>query len=179
MDFNVLTKKLFDEVDRVLQGKDPMFEDLDKLVYTTWVWKETLRLHPPVNSTPRRSNKSFKIGEKKLPKGTIITLHIGGVHLHPQYWENPKEFIPERFDETKNKITPFTYFPFSIGKRNCIGEKFATIEGRIALTMIAQRFKIEFDENIDVNKYFETINMITTVPKHDLKLQFKLRSKMI
>lgn len=92
--------------------------------------------------------------------------------MHEKYWDNPKEFRPERFDESTNKIAPFSFLPFSLGKRNCVGERFAMIEGRVALAMIAQRFEVQFMQGIATEKYFEESSVITTIPKHDLKLVF-------
>lgn len=150
---------------------------MEKLPYTLWVFKETLRLHPPVRSIPKKTSEKVRLGDVKIPKNTMVSLNTAAAHKNPKYWENPEEFIPERFDESKHKITPFTYFPFSLGKRNCVGKKFALIEGIIMLAMLAQRFEVAFPEGADQEKYFEFEQQLSTLPKYDLPLVFKPRKQ--
>lgn len=164
-------------MDRVLQGRDPTFEDLEKLPYTHWVFNETLRLHPPVRSIPKVTTETVRLGGYKIPKGTLVSMNAAATHKHPKYWDKPEEFIPERFDESKNNIAPFIYYPFSVGRRNCIGKKFALIEAAVIIAMIAQRFEIEFDKGVEQKEYFLWSQGLTTHPRHShLKLVFKKRT---
>lgn len=161
----------------MLQGRAPEYEDIDKLKYTLWVIKETLRLHPPVRAIPKTTAASVKLGGVKLPKNTDIYLHAAAAHRHPSYWEKPNDFIPERFDESKNVIAPFTYFPFSLGRRNCVGQKFALIEARICLAMIMQKYSIRFADGVDPKLALEGAQHLTTGPKHDLHISFVPRKE--
>ena len=147
--------------------------------YTLWIIKETLRLHPPVRAIPKVTAATIKLGGVKIPKNTEIFLHAAAAHRHPLYWDKPNEFIPERFDETKNKIAPFTYFPFSLGRRNCVGEKFALIESRVVLAMIAQKYFIKFADGVDPNIVLEGLQHLTTGPKYDLHIQLIPRNEKL
>lgn len=58
-----------------------------------------------------------------MEENTILLIPIWPIHRDPQYYENPDKFDPERFsDENKHKIQPFTYMPFGIGPRSCVGK---------------------------------------------------------
>ena len=60
------------------------------------------------------------------------------------YWREPDIFRPERFDPVNgDPITPYSYIPFSVGPRSCIGAPFATIEIKTVLAMILQRFRLD------------------------------------
>jgi cytochrome P450 len=62
-------------------------------------------------------------------------------HRHPNYWEDPGDFKPERFDSEHNRTRiPYTYMPFGGGHRNCIGMIFAMIEAKLILARIIQKF---------------------------------------
>eukprot|EP00003_Mantamonas_plastica_P031985 TRINITY_DN850_c2_g4_i1.p1 TRINITY_DN850_c2_g4~~TRINITY_DN850_c2_g4_i1.p1 ORF type:complete len:129 (+),score=43.49 TRINITY_DN850_c2_g4_i1:273-659(+) len=78
-----------------------------------------------------------------LPKGTNVGLAITALHLHPDTWPDPLKFDPERFTKENSKGRhPFAYVPFSAGKRNCVGRKFADIEELTVLATLLKRFKI-------------------------------------
>ena len=65
------------------------------------------------------------------------------MHHHPQYWENPEGFNPDRFTPEQVKARPeFAYLPFGGGPRTCIGNHFAVLEGQLAMSVIAQRYRL-------------------------------------
>lgn len=56
-------------------------------------------------------------------KGEVVLIPVIGIHRDPKYYPNPDKFDPERFsDENKDKILPYSYMPFGVGPRNCIGK---------------------------------------------------------
>jgi ribosomal protein S6 len=64
-------------------------------------------------------------------------------HYHPDEWDNPEVFDPERFQSEKSeKRHKFAYMPFGAGQRKCIGMDFALMEGQLALAMVAQRYTL-------------------------------------
>ena len=68
---------------------------------------------------------------------------------HPEYWERPQDFFPERFAPEVIKTTmkhPFQYIPFSSGPRNCIGQRFATFEFTAILALILRKFSFYIEE---------------------------------
>jgi cytochrome P450 len=83
-------------------------------------------MFPPAVMIDRQCTKPFEIPELgiKLAVGDAVNVPIMGMHYDPEYFPEPERFDPERFsDENKDKIKPFTYLPFGVGPRNCIGKK--------------------------------------------------------
>lgn len=63
-------------------------------------------------------------------------------HRHPQYWDRPLDFDPERFSPEKSRNRRAgAYYPFALGQRKCIGEHIAKIEMRMIIAMILQRYR--------------------------------------
>ncbi|KAJ8916081.1 hypothetical protein NQ315_004447, partial [Exocentrus adspersus] len=100
--------------------------------------------------TDRICTKSYTIQptspEEKpvnLEKGSAIWLPVYAIHRDPQYYPDPERFDPERFnDENKGNIKPYTYFPFGLGPRNCIGSRFALLETKTVFFHILNNFEI-------------------------------------
>ncbi|XP_068697552.1 cholesterol 24-hydroxylase-like [Montipora foliosa] len=82
------------------------------------------------------------IGGYKIPDGVAVWLNTYVSSHLPDYWEKPDEFNPYRFDDEELlKRSHYTYFPFSLGPRNCIGQNFALIEAKVILSRFLQTFK--------------------------------------
>lgn len=129
------------ELELNLQGKTPSAEDLPRLPFTRMVFEETLRLFPPAWGQPRESIGADEIGGFRIDAGKMVVVSQYIVHRHPQFWERPEDFCPERFTPENSKNRPrFAYFPFGGGARQCIGNHFAMMEAQIALAIIAQNF---------------------------------------
>nr|CAH7744904.1 unnamed protein product [Callosobruchus chinensis] len=100
--------------------------------------------------TDRVCNKPYTIqptkpGEKpvQLSVGQNIIVPIYGLHHYYKYWPHPERFDPERFsDENKDKILPYTYLPFGVGPRNCIGSRFALLELKALFFHMLSRFEL-------------------------------------
>lgn len=87
-------------------------------------------------------------------------------------WENPKSFIPERFElENLTNLNPFSYLPFSAGPRNCIGQKFAMLEMKCTIVKVLQSFEISLEPG------FKLVIMpeIVLKPAKGIKLRLKAR----
>ncbi|HYE74774.1 MAG TPA: cytochrome P450, partial [Blastocatellia bacterium] len=132
---------LHSEVDEVLQGAMPVLADLPKLKYATMVLKEAMRLYPPIWIIERTSVNDDEIVGYHIPARTMVVVSPYALHRTAKYWEEPEQFVPERFaDETA--IARFSYLPFGGGPHLCIGNNFAMMESQFALAMIAQRFRL-------------------------------------
>ncbi|XP_078374662.1 cholesterol 24-hydroxylase-like [Oculina patagonica] len=138
-----IVESLVGEVFDVLGEKQNVeFDDLAKLHQLGLVIKETLRLHPPGAGTLRTSEKDQEIGGYKIPANTAIMVSTFVSSHSPEYWTNPEEFNPYRFDDEELvKRSHYTTFPFSLGPRNCIGQNFAQIEAKVLLSRFLQTFK--------------------------------------
>jgi len=118
------------------------------LTYSMAVFYETLRMYPPVPSFPKIAAEDTSLvttnirGDKKsvpIPKGTVLNVHIPGVHYNPRYWDDPHKFNPSRFLKDWPRDA---FLPFSSGARACLGRKFFETEGIAVLTILVSQYKI-------------------------------------
>jgi cytochrome P450 len=131
------------EVDQVLAGRLPTYDELPRLRYTEMVLAESMRLYPPAWAMGRRALNDFQLGPYRLPRGTTVLMSQYVMHRDPQYYPDPPRFDPNRFaPEAKASRPKNTYFPFGAGARQCIGESFAWMEGVLVLATVAQRWKL-------------------------------------
>ncbi|XVF43268.1 hypothetical protein PTKIN_Ptkin02bG0026600 [Pterospermum kingtungense] len=134
------------EVIEVFGDKNPHSEGIGKLKTMNMIINETLRLYPPVAAIARNVGREVQVGTLILPVNMEVLIPITALHHDPQLWgDDVHVFKPERFAEgiakaTKNNAAAF--IPFSLGSRSCVGMSFATIETKIALSMILQRYTI-------------------------------------
>jgi cytochrome P450 len=136
-------EKLQAEVDSAIGDRLPTFADLMKLPYSRMILQETLRIRPAAWQLPRTAVEDDEIDGYPIPAGTTITGLIYMCHYHPEEWDNPEVFDPERFQPDRSeKRHKFAYMPFGAGQRKCIGMDFALMEGQLALAMVAQRYKL-------------------------------------
>ncbi|XP_059284996.1 11-oxo-beta-amyrin 30-oxidase-like [Lycium ferocissimum] len=114
--------------------------------YVNMILLETLRLYPPGVMFTRILGETTKLGNITLPSGVQVNIPTFFIHRDQEIWgTDANEFNPERFSEgvassTKGK---FAYFPFGYGPRVCIGQNFAILEAKVALTTFLQHFSFE------------------------------------
>jgi cytochrome P450 len=109
------------------------------------VIKESLRLYPPVGFFVRVASQESIFRGKTLAKGSAIAIAPWLMHRNERYWEDPHQFNPYRFYDHE-AITPYSYFPFGLGQRTCIGERFAMQESLLILSSILKRYRVELKE---------------------------------
>jgi cytochrome P450 len=102
-----------------------------------------MRLYPPVWGIGRQTIAADRIGGYDVPKGALVNLSPWVTHRHPDFWDDPERFDPERFRPGQERTRPrFAYFPFSGGPRLCIGETFALMEMQLVVAMTLQRWRL-------------------------------------
>jgi len=143
-------EKIYQEVIEAV-GKDrPItYEDLSKFKYTDNFISEVLRYYPPVTILPTRTTtKDVTVEGVLIPGGTLIGVDIYSLHHSPQYWENPEEFNPDRFTPENSKGRhKFAYLPFSLGKRECLGNNFSLQEQVLFLAMLVRKYSVHPPKN--------------------------------
>ncbi|KAF3320363.1 protein LUTEIN DEFICIENT 5 [Carex littledalei] len=143
--------KLQEEVDRVLGDCMPTIDDVKKLVYTTRVINESLRLYPQPPVLIRRSMEDDVLGGYPIGKGEDIFISVWNLHRCPKNWTDADKFKPERWPldgPNPNEINQnFSYLPFGGGPRKCVGDMFATFENVVATAMLVRRFDFQLAPN--------------------------------
>lgn len=152
-------------------GNEPLsFDHVKRLTFTRNVFKETLRLYPPITFIPRVANKATMIGTKKIKRGTMVMISPWAIHRHQKLWPNPDAFDPGRFSpERENEIVAGSYIPFGAGPRVCVGAAFATTEATLILARLMRRFSFTVENPEKVRP----IARLTTRPAHEVLVRVK------
>jgi cytochrome P450 len=133
-------QKIQEGVDRVLQGRTPTYADLAHLPYCLQVFKEAIRLYPPVYAITRQALHDVEIDGYRVPKNWFVMLIPYTLHRREECFPEPEKFDPERFTPEREKQLPrYAYLPFGAGSRICIGMYFALMEGQLLLATLVQR----------------------------------------
>lgn len=142
-----LLKKLQEEADNAVWIKEkrpPSMSEILETPIAAKIIKETLRLNPPLWFIMRQALEDMTIDGAYIPKGTNVFISQYITHRDPEFFKNPKEWDPDRWDDDlESKLPKGAYFPFGYGARKCIGEQFALIETRILLLYIIHNYTIK------------------------------------
>jgi cytochrome P450 len=137
-------RKLRAELAAVLAGRPPTVADLPRLRFAEHVVTESMRLYPPAYAFGREALSDCEIGGYPVRKGTTLFLSQWVMHRDPRYYDEPERFLPERWaGGLLQRLPRFAYFPFSGGPRQCIGDRFATMEAVLVVATVAQRYRFE------------------------------------
>jgi cytochrome P450 len=132
------------EVDQVLGDREPEIADLTKLPTTDRVFKESMRLFPPVWILVRAVAQADRVGDYDLPARSIVIVSPIATHHNPRLWDAPEGFDPDRFLPDRDAgRSRYAYFPFGGGPRTCLGYAFAMMEAETILSMISQRVTLD------------------------------------
>jgi cytochrome P450 len=117
------------------------------LAYTEAVLSEAMRLYPPTWIFVRMALGPDRLpGGVEIPAGAKLYLSQYVLHRSGRYFPEPERFDPSRFDPEARASRPeFAYFPFGGGVRLCIGKPFALLEGVLALSTIARRYRLSLE----------------------------------
>lgn len=120
------------------------FSDMSKLRVTRDVFRETLRLYPPVPMMVRETSCPERFRDRDVPTGSQIVLSPWHLHRHERIWQQPDAFDPDRYaTEAGKKCLREAYIPFSSGARVCTGAGFAMVEGPLLLALLVRAFRFE------------------------------------
>jgi len=165
-------QKLLKELDEILEGRLPAFEDVPRLAYTEMVVAESIRLYPPAWAIGRRSLVDQKIGNYAVPADAIVLLSPYVTHRDARFFPDPSRFDPERWTaEAKDSRSQYSYFPFGGGPRRCIGEGFAWAEAILVLATLASRWRARLVSG----QRIEPKALITLRPKHEIRMTVEKR----
>jgi cytochrome P450 len=124
--------------------EQPELSDMSTLRLTRDVFREALRLYPPVPMMVRQAAHDETLRDRAVPKGSQIVLSPWHLHRNDRYWDRPDDFDPDRFAREDGKSAQrCAYIPFSAGPRVCTGAGFAMMEGPLILALILRAFRVE------------------------------------
>ncbi|WP_374174902.1 cytochrome P450 [Flavobacterium tructae] len=138
-----IQQKVLDEILEIEAQTENIVEQLQKMTYLNAVINEAMRLYPPAWITDRQNVEDDTIGPYHLKKGTLIGVSFYELHRNPKYWENPEEFIPERFLGEQKKHSMQYFYPFGAGPRMCIGAGFAIYEMCLTVAHVVKKYVIK------------------------------------
>jgi cytochrome P450 len=165
--------KLVRELDEVLGGRTPTFEDLPNLPYTEQVLKESMRMYPPVPSLARIATQDTTLGGYPVAQGAEVILWLYLTHHDPRFYPDPSRFLPERFTkENEAKLPKAAYLPFGAGPRACIGKAFAMMEAQLLLALLVQRFHF----SLVPGQSIVVAPQLTLKPKNGLRMRLSARA---
>ena len=165
--YSDVKQRIYQEVERILGSQIPTAESLNRLEYTEKVIKESLRLYSSVHSFSRVALQDHTIGGYRVPKDMTVIISSYVTHRLPEYWDNPDEFDPSRFDKERTVgRSRFAYIPFAAGHRNCIGSYMAIMQSKLVVSIIAQRYNLSLYPGHKVEKQAAT----TMRPKFGIKM---------
>jgi cytochrome P450 len=156
-------RSLHAELDEVLAGRVPTFEDLARLRYTDAVVSESLRLRPPAWAIGRTAIADHRAGDRTIAKGSIVVVSPWLLHHDPRWWRDADAFRPERWLESDDRPR-YAYMPFGAGPRACIGRPFAQTEAALVLATIARRWRLRVQRGARV----EPQAVLTLRPRYGL-----------
>lgn len=165
-------KKLHQELEEVLEGRAPSMADFKRLTYTRKVLSESLRLYPPAYLIDRNPEHDLDVLGYTVPKGSYVFVSPYATHRDPKYFPDPLKFDPERWTEEAIKSRPlYSFFPFGVGPRACIGQSFAWMEAMLILATVASRWRmsLEPDQRIDTDP------QVTLRPRYGMRMKLHAR----
>jgi cytochrome P450 len=167
-------EKLKAELDTVLGGRPPTLTDISDLHYARQVFAEALRLYPTVPALIRRVVRPTTLGGYEIPAGSRVLISVYNIHRHPEFWETPVRFEPERFSPERRALRhDLAYIPFGVGQHKCLGNNLALVEGPLLLATIAQRYEL----NLVPGHAVEREVAVTLRPKEGLFMRLRPRSE--
>jgi cytochrome P450 len=136
-------ERLRAEVVEVLGDRQPTYEDLHRLKYTTMVIQEVMRLYPPVWLLPREAREADEIGGYHVAAGADVLICPYTLHRHPDFWAEPDRFDPDRFEPGRATGRPrYAYIPFGAGPRVCVGSSLGLLEATIVTASVVRELRL-------------------------------------
>ncbi len=138
-----------DKVAAEAEVYDDSFSGMSSLSITRDVFRETLRLYPPVPMMVRQTTQSETFRKRSIAPGAQVVLSPWHLHRHERLWENPDGFDPARWQQPQGQASSRkAYLPFSAGPRVCTGAGFAMVEGVVLLTQLLKRYRFDFVDGV-------------------------------
>ena len=168
-------EKLRQEILKIMPTKDTILTENNTkhLPYLRAVIKETLRYYPNGTGPMRNAIQDLVLSGYKIPKGSMVVMNSNCLMKDDRFFAEANKFIPERWlrndSNKKANFDAFSYLPFGVGARICIGKRLAELELEIIVANLLRNFEVEF--NYDASKPFKA-NFIN-IPGIPMRFKFK------
>lgn len=160
------------------QERDVCYKDSARLVYTEATIYETLRVAVPIPfCVPKAATRDTTINGYDVDKDTVVIFNLRSASFEKSFWGDPGQFRPERLitaDNTLDDTKLSHIIPFSLGRRNCVGELFAKMELFVIFSTLIRRCR--FVKPNDIVYDFTPDPGLTYMPK-DFKVIVEPPSK--
>jgi cytochrome P450 len=154
------------EVSEAAEGGELKEGRTPRLKLTEMVFKEAMRLYPPVYIIPREAIEDVVIGEYTIKKGATVQIAVSVIQRDPRWFEDPTRFQPARF-AAEESFRRGAYMPFGAGPRACIGRSLAMMEGPLTLASVLKRCRFR---PADPTKEIQTEVQVSLHPKGGLDI---------
>jgi len=167
-----IAARLRDEVRSLAGDGEISFEQVKQLAYTRRVFREALRLYPPITFIPRVASEACRIAGRRVRRGTMIMVSPWTTHRNAAIWSHADCFDPDRFlggqeaggGTLREAQRPELFLSFGLGPRVCIGAAFATVESTLILARLVSRFAVQPVDPDSVRP----VARLTTRPAHEI-----------
>ncbi|XP_036148779.1 probable cytochrome P450 6a20 [Monomorium pharaonis] len=162
--------KVREEIDEILKKhNDLSYDAMNEMIYLHKIINETMRKYPPLPMMNRVCTEELDLPTTniRVPKGTLITVPVLGLHRDPSIYPDPDKFDPERFNKDEiAKRHPYAYLPFGEGPRKCIGERFGYAQVKVVLICLLAKYRFKFHSRTRVPLCFNERSAGLTVRGH-------------
>lgn len=163
-------QKAKEEIKRVIGTRtDLSADDINELKYCRMIMQETLRLYSVIPFVNRTAVADTQLKDTKftVPKGSTVLVPMCIMSRDADVWENPGEFIPERFENiTGHSSAKHGYLPFGYGTRTCVGYTLALVEGTMMIALLMQKYRLQEDPTFKV----QIVGGISLVSKNGVRM---------
>lgn len=143
-----------------------------RLPFIKAVFKETMRLYPPITFLPRVAARDTVLDGRRVKRGTMLMVAPWTIHRHERLWTDPARFDPDRFLPGREEgIVPGAFLPFGLGPRVCVGAAFATLEAALFIARLTRRYDFEAVDPAAVRP----VARLTTRPRHEIMVRARPR----
>jgi cytochrome P450 len=137
-------ERMHAEVVAQLGEREPEAGDMKQLELTWNVFREALRLFPPVGFMARQASQGCPMRDKQVPAGATVVVSPWLIHRHRQWWNEPDAFDPDRYrDDAARESLRQAYLPFGMGPRACLGAAFALQEAALILSSLLRHWRLQ------------------------------------
>lgn len=144
--------RVYAEIDTVLRGRPPEYDDLPALAYLNRVINEVLRLHTPLLFS-RRTLTTVRAGEVTIPADAELIYSPYLLHHDARWFDHPTRFDPDRWlPENAGRIPKGAYIPFAAGAYQCIGKVFATTELALVTAVICAHWRLRLVPGAEIRE---------------------------